>query len=323
MNADEIMTDLTGCTVNDLKISLININSSPDEGVETTGMPTCLAFMEACWNYYPSLIKSYKLEIDKNKQENVATNKIFVPPWISPSSNKHNKNPIDFHGHHDSEQALYKLGAYATHQMLPIYTNTNMVAALASKKKYASIESTEPELLVPESGYTLNEVQYCIQRGMCNEIGLKSSDYCRYIAKYKYDDFKTGVVFICGDYDFLTGSSNIFNRLFSYVDILKKQESKYKTKTNIKFEDEILINQKEENNAKHRASISFARLIGGSILVHDLLVILRDIYKVKKIVTFDISNESKFFTISIQSLINDYQRIKQYYALNKALKFII
>jgi hypothetical protein len=68
-----------------------------------------------------------------------------------------------------------------------------------------------------------------------------------------------------------------------------------------------------------KATVSFARLIGGSILVHNLLMVMRNIYGVKNILQFDVSKTDEVLITNIKDVIDDYARVAEYFVMADTL----
>jgi hypothetical protein len=323
MNADEIIKGLFGDSISNISINMININSSSKEGTNDGKFPSCNDFIKACNEYHLSLLTKLNSEKEKSKETDPLefADKLFTPIWLSPSSMKSRTHPLDFDGNHVTEKATQKIGTYSTKQVVVNYDASDICAALASKIKFYSEEGKKPELLVPEEGYTVKQVDRSIERGMCNSVGLKTTDFIRYITRYKRGDGKTVVSLICGDYQFLSGSLDIFKRMFTLVDVIKSSQ-RNKKRNGVDLSDKNISIAAKEDDVYDAASVSFARLMGGAIFLHDHLCVLRDIYGVKKLLAFDTSSEKKSNPIPIQTVIDDYSRIKKYYTLLNSLKMI-
>lgn len=327
MSSEDTIKALFGDVAKNINIGMINVNSYPSEGTNDTRFPNCSAFLKASADYVPRLLENFNDEKEKFKETDplVIADKIFTPIWFSPSSMKSRTHPIPFDGDHRTEKKVASIGTYSSKQVFVNYENTGLCAALASKVKYSSKEGSKPELLVLEdSGYGAKEVDYCYERGICNTVGIKTSDYCRYLTKYKNSDGKTVVSLICGDYDFVSGPVSIFKNIFTHVETIKAHQ-RNKKRNGLDLADKSIsfgVKKNETGDPIDTASVALSRLIGGSIITHDYLCVLRDIFKVKKLMAFDTEGANKVVPINIQSVIDDYSRIKKYYAMVNALKMI-
>jgi hypothetical protein len=322
MNAEQIVQNCIGQPCKNIRVSMVNINSLPMEGNSEKSQPSCKHFVDYSSKLFPSIVKNFADECSKKKNEaklDVAE-RFFVPFWFSPSSVKMRQHPLDFGGDHTSEVLYKNLGMYGTHQMFPIWNNVNLCPALASKKKFDSVGVNNAKLLIPEEGYGAKEVEYCVERGICNKVGATTTDYCRWVATYKSNNGKYNVSLLCGDMDFIGGSGAIFKSLFSHVDILK-QAQENKRFNGITLPD-VSVNHVVENDATKSSGIAAARLLGGAVMMHDYLCVLRDIFGVKKLVEFDVANKDEIKSVSISTVIDDYAKVKKYYVLNTALKLI-
>jgi len=321
MTAEKYVSNVFGTSCKNLKLNLINVNSNPTEGNTEKGQ-NVVTFIENMAAFFPNIVKNYNDDMKQHKPEEKmeVAERFFVPFWFSPTSSKNRQHPIDFGGDHNSESLYKDIDTLATHQMFAIlWNNTHLCAALASKKKYDSLGTVSPKLLIPEEGYSSKEVEYAIERGVCNTVGLQTTESCRWIGIHQAADKKYNATMICGDNTFLSGSCQIFKTLFDHIDIIKtRQNNKF---NGIKLAD-VSINSTNIDDKVKQSSLVIARLLGGSIFLHDYLCVLRDIFNVKKLVEIDttIKNEQK--VVSIDIVINDFAKVKKYVSIAKALKTI-
>jgi hypothetical protein len=321
MNAEQIVQNCIGQPCKNIRLSMVNINSLPTEGSNEKSQPMCSQFVDQASKFFPSIVKNFAEEKSKKGENHLdVAERFFVPFWLSPSSVKMRQHPLDFGGDHTSEKLYKSLGMYGTHQMFPVWNNTNLCPALASKKKFDSVGIAAPKLLIPEEGYGAKEVEFCVERGICNTVGVTTSDYCRWVASYKAAGNKYNVALICGDIDFVGGSGAIFKRMFSHIEMLKENQEN-KRFNGITLPDVSINFSSEENDAKANG-VAVSRLLGGSILLHDYLCVLRDVFGVKKLVEFDVASKEGIKSVSITSVIDDYAKVKKYLTLAKALKLI-
>jgi hypothetical protein len=322
-SSEEVICGFLGKSVNDLRISMINVNTDVHYGVEEGSMSSTKKFLQQVAEFHPNLMKSYRDEVKAlpNAKKAIA-DKIFMPLWFDISASKKKSHPKDFDGHFSSGKECSALGLYATHQVFPVFDNATCCAALGSKLKYTSIQSGHPELLISEDGFSSEEASRVIDRGGCHTVGIKTNEYCRYLTTYQCDDKKTGVSLICGTHSFLGGSIDIFRELFTNIDILKSHQ-KNKKRNGIDIEEVAVFSSEKNLDTQGKIkSVAIARILGGAIYVHDHLCMLKSVYNVKKLISIDSSNDQEHQTVSIDSVINDFARIKKYYVMAKALNAI-
>lgn len=312
--AEQVMLDTIGDKAGNISINMINVNSSSLQGTDDTNI-SCIKFINACDNYHTELMKVYREDSKKGKQD---FDKYFVPMWFSPSSFKSLTHPIAFGGNVTVEKSAKELNLYASHQILPVWDNSNICSVLASKICFDSMGVDAPTTFGPlDEGYGTKETEYCKNRGLFLENGVKSKDSIRFIASYKTSSNKSVISLICGSHNFLRGSSDIFKSLKEYSDFLKVNQEN-KKRQGIDLAD-VSISKKTDGE---NYSIAFSRLIGGAIYTHDYLCILKNIYGVKSIMSIDNTLKIKTKKIKIDEVITDLAQVKKYYALNKALNFI-
>lgn len=329
LTAEDVVNGFIGQTAKTLKLTVINVNSDPTEGSKNDKKGgNCIEFIDNCLKFFPEIQKNINKEADtrQSRADKVLAEKFHVPFLFSPSSFKMLRNPIDFGGDHTSEALYTQLGMYATHQLIPVWSNTNLCPLFASKRMFDFTQVKQPKVLIPEEGFGAREIEYSIERGVCNSVGVKSADSCRYIASHKIEGGKQNVVMICGDHSFLGGQSTIFKRLFESIEAIRKHQHGNKFNGISLSDVSVHSTDDDDSDVSKRVinanSIAIARLLGGSIITHDYLMILRDIYGVKKLMSFDVSSKEERSAISIDVVIRDFAIVKKYALMSRALKTI-
>lgn len=299
-----------------IKLTMFNVNIVNNSDEPPKKSPKCQQFIDNCVDYYPKIMEKYK----KSKDD---ISKFLVPFWFSPSSQKMLSHPKSFDGDHTSEEVTLSLGCYSTEQIFAIHwDNSHLCAVLGNKNKYSSKELDKNVPLV-EDGYTITEVENCINRGIMNTSSVNENEYCRYVIPYLTQNKKTlGLTMICGDHNFLSGASDILLKIKKSVDVLynaDKGEQPQRRK-GVSLND-VQISKKPESTSDYHSQI-IARLLGSSILIHDHLTVLKAVHGVKKVLTFDASGKNKISNTDIDMLISEYARIKKYWSVCKQLNFI-
>jgi len=310
---EELVRNVCGAPVRDLRISMINVNSNINEGVEESSMSSTQKFLEQCEQFHPTLLKNYREDQNLNKDALAFADKVFMPLWFSPSSSNKKTHPKDFEGDHRSDKLCKEMGLFATHQTFATFDNATFCAALGSKRKYDSLGTKQPELMVEEEGFTAKEASYAVERGACTTVGIKTGDSLRYIVPYKCSGGKIGVSLICGSHDFLSGSLDMLKNLNTHFNIMKaQQQNKNRNGVDI-VEASIGFVGKEKKDQLKMSSVLAARLLGGSVYTYDHLCILRDIYGAKKCCAYDRSAKKEMSFVDIDQLIAEYGAMKRYY----------
>lgn len=312
-----------GVPINDLAISLLNFNSNPCLGSPDSPTPSCVDYINHSMSLYPSLAKAFK---DRRRKQKKLTSlevadQIFTPVWVSPSSGVTLTYPRDFGGDHRTESQFERLGVYSTNQLFAKYTNGNMCAALSSKVKYDASGVESNDVIVDPTCVGKTEFNYIMERGIVSsKDNMPIPDVLRFLAMYERGDGKSGVSLISGCQDFVTGSVNIFRIIENVVDELRDnaRNDQYKGVTL----SSVNIGDNADSDPEKERSIRFARLVAGSIMVVDHLMILKNIYGVKNLLQFDLSENDELHTIPIDTVIDMYRPIKEYYIMASALNQI-
>jgi hypothetical protein len=324
ITAETAITRLYGTSVNNLAITMTNVNCNPSFGSDNSSTPTCIEYINQCLRLYPSLLKSYNDR--KQKQKDVDTldiaDEIFVPVWISPSTVHTLKYPKEFGGDHRTESLFEKIGVYSTEQILPKYTNGNLCTALSNKIKFSSIgASPTTDKVLQKYSPTNTDVEYMVGRGILSNAKNDSDEYIRYIAMYQRSNNKIGVNIFSGCLPLMTGVSAIFSTIQQLIEKIRecKPDTNYKGITLASIQAGAkpdVVNSYEYN------SIYLTRLIAGSILIHDQLLMLRTVYGIKNVLQYDCSQSQDLIKISIDEVVNMYKPIKEYFVMAKCLNQI-
>jgi len=310
-----------GAEIDNIDLTMININTNNNIGTEKSNSPSCLEYINHSLILYPSLMKAYNERKEKQPtiDNTIVANEIFIPVCISPSSCIKLTYPKKFGGDHRSEAQFQKLGIYSTHQLFAKYTNGNICAALAGRFKFSSNPRKIFENVIPTQYTDKNDIDYVMSRGIVTDVGDNAVDILRYIIAYKKPDNKFGISLISGDYDMMMGYVNLMpileKNIFSLRENIKHDQFK-----GINL-DSISIGNKSSNDVEGN-SITISRIISGAILIVDHLKILKSIYNVDTILEFNLDSSEEPIPIEIDSVIMDYQRIKNYYIMLHTLNAI-
>lgn len=312
-----------GASVNDLAITLLNFNSNPYLGTANSPTPPCVEYINHTLSLYPSLAKAFKDRRRKQKKLSAleVADQIFTPVWASPSSGVSLTYPREFGGDHRTETQYGRLGIYSTNQLFAKYTNGNLCAALSSKAKYDASVMESSDVIVDPTCVGKAEFNYVMERGIIsNKDNIPLLDVLRFVAMYERGDGKLGVTLISGCRDFIAGSVNISRIIENAVGELREnvKNDQYKGVTL----SNVNLGGDGDSDPQKEHSIRMARLIAGSIVVVDHLTVLKNLYGVKNLLQFDLSENEELHPIPIDTVIEMYRPIKEYYIMASALNQI-
>lgn len=320
MSSTKVVKEVFGKRAKDLDITMINVNANPQYGNDADGtrVPKCKDLIDHATGLYPSLCKAYKDRMSKKRSSKNAADEVFSSVWFSPSScQKLPGHPLPFGGDHRTESMFNKIGVYSTTQMFAAYTDSCVHAVLASKNWFDSKARTS-DLLSTTAGLSEKDTEYATSRGAVNVVGDQTPESIRYMAKYERNDGRTGVSLICGSSEFLSGYVSIAPAIEACVGNLREyiKNDQYK---GINLKSISAGSTSEEPDAA--SSIALSRLLAGSIITHDHLTVLKNVFGVNEIIDFDGDGET-LKKISIDGVIEDYAKVKKYYAMASALNAI-
>lgn len=251
---------------------------------------------------------------------------VLVPFWYSPNGSRPlfgSQKP--FMGSPKAQELFKGLNIYSSEQMLARWSSSDICAALDSKLRYDEFGTQEPETLIG-GGYESNHVDYCVSRGACIEVGQQTKEVCRYMTSYEMATGKTHVIFICGDNDFVNGSTSIFNKVNMYAEAL----SAHQTNDLRKGIDLAIENintgtlAKDEADLNHviklNSSLAIVRLLSGACMLHDYLCLLKKYCGVNNLLSTRV--DGNYNSVNINDVIDDFAKVKKYTVTARALSAI-
>ena len=314
MDIEKDIKKVFGVSAAEIALSVINVSCTAtfkkDIDIETNMKDQ----INMALRLYPTLIKTYHDRKDKEDTDAKARDEVFTPLFFSPDSHIKLSHPKPWVGDFRTEAKVKELGLYSTDQMFAKYSNGILGAFLASKYRYNSNKSRNRNLIVDVENISASDSKYVIGRGACSVIGGDSIDSIRYICQYNYKD-KQGFSLISGNADFISGIDEVLSNMSFLVNKLKSEQDTYKgmvftQNTNMYYSSPIQENA--ESLSPEHYSTMLGRLMIGSIITHDHLWVLKNIFGVEKIFELDDGASKPIKKISIDDVISQYTLAKKY-----------
>jgi len=313
MDIEKDIKTVFGVGANDIALSLLNISTNASFEKENAIEIAMKDQINMALRLYPTLIKTFNDRKDKDDLE-TARDEVFTPILFSPDSHVKLSHPKPWQGDFRTEAKMKELSIYSTDQIFPKYSNGILGSLLASKYKYNSNRNKNRNLLVSVDNVSASDTKYVLSRGACSGIGADSDDSVRYICQYKFKN-KSGFSLISGCSMFISGIDEILTNIVEGISSLKSDNEHFRgivfPKTVNMFYSAPIDKEAQALTKEHIATM-VGRLMIGSIMVHDHLWVLKNIFGVEKIFELDDAGPKAIKKIAIDDVIKQFSLAKKH-----------